>query len=170
MYGQNPNDAMVDSSVMRTGPIKIYERGPDDKKIKGGGWHFEDLDRVRLEVSPENCYKEETGNYYLRKNCILSLQDLIKDPKFRKIFPGKIKFRKFPDSSTKLPREWDDYKIKDESGISDCFHEEYLHGRETCDLENIRQCMEPVEGFKELEDKILYMARQFDDNWKKDSE
>ena len=77
----------VSSGLNRTcylGNLKIYERGPDEKRFEKG-WKQKHLDRVRVEF-------KASRNYLLRKG-IDKLKDLIINSKFSEIMLKKLPFQ-----------------------------------------------------------------------------
>lgn len=114
------------NAVYRVGKYwKAYERGSDklkqyDEQKEDPYWHFEDLNRVRIEFTAHN--------YYLRKLHIKKLSDFLKNPRFKEMLL-RFQFKKFKPTQG-LPGEFDDYTATDGYGNKDCFMEEYSRAKE----------------------------------------
>jgi len=68
------------------GSHKVYERG-QDKNRKEDGWDYDDVDRMRLEHTAD--WNE------IRKHGIITLEDLIREPKFHEINKDIWNFKRF---------------------------------------------------------------------------
>jgi len=113
------------SRVLRANSLKLYERGNDGKRDhEVRGWHFEDFNRLRLERT------------FIRENLlklgIVTLDDLIEDPRFRKVFRGKLHFFQAKKSSRNLPAPCDPYLSFQEEfwGVRDANGRGYYQERE----------------------------------------
>ncbi|MCX5835022.1 MAG: hypothetical protein NTV99_11045 [Deltaproteobacteria bacterium] len=155
-YGENMaawGDKTRMSTAYRASGVKIYERGPDNKKTKGH-WSSDDLDRVRLEYTARRPI--------LLKNDISTVRDLIEHPRFYDINNDRYKFRCFVQSD-KLPHHWEDYTIEDENGNVGCFQLELNHYRK--EIKNIAQYVADVEPFDALKKELMNVSAEFDDEW-----
>ncbi len=135
--------------------VKMYERGPDNKKTIDG-WNYDETDRLRF---------EHTANRdKLKNHKILSLTDLIENCKFTELNENIYKFKKF--KSKKLPQiwDWDSYSTKNYEGHSGAFQLEYSDRR--LDHKNIRQRMTDVEEFEPLKALLSQEMIAFDSAWK----
>jgi hypothetical protein len=142
------------NSVYRIADIvKVYERGPDNKK-KRGYWQKGDLNKVRLEFS--------ALRRHLLSNGIDTLMDFIDHPKFKRINKSIYSFRCFTNSSV-LPRYWQAYTHEDEKGNVGAFQTECIHYRKK--VNNINQYMMHMVGFEELRNRFLEVMEQFDKDW-----
>ena len=132
--------------------LKIYERGKDKEKM-GDGWSKSELDRVRIEY--------EATQDFLSYNGINSLNDLIADCKFEKIFLKRFKFKVFRNSG-QLPKENDEYEK--ENGL-ECFQKEYLKAKRL-KIENMSQRIKDALGFDSLKKSVRRKVKKFDKNWR----
>jgi hypothetical protein len=160
LYGGQEVDGSRMSLVCRMGAVKFYERGEDKNKIgipgtDKKGWLDKKVNRIRLEYTAEG--------YVLKQNRLNTLQDLIRAPRFRTIFSGKIKFKKFRDTAGRFPRYWEDYLAKDLEGNSGTFHDEYVKMYKAD--ANLSQYLEGDDTLIELEDMIQARISQFDLDW-----
>ena len=84
-----------------TKKMKLYERGPDNKIKKSGGyWLLDDVDRIRIELKAK--WKD------LKPYGLTSLKLFSKNPKFDLMLKDKFRFKRFKESATNLPSEYDD--------------------------------------------------------------
>jgi len=141
------------------GNDKVYERG-EDKNKKGDGWNYDDVDRVRLEHTAD--WKE------LRKHKIITLEDLIREPKFHEINKDIWKFKRFRQtkwSKKKFPQEWEDYSEEDDNrndkgeGYPGSFQALYKA------LGKPRAYVEPVPELTPLRESLIGAMKVFDTNW-----
>lgn len=128
---------------------KIYERGPDNKKVNEG-WPFKTLNRVRLEHTSS---RDE-----LKRHRLNILTDLIEDPKLSTIIGERWKFRQFKYKT--FPKPWE-YKIR---GLHEgCFQSEYQQKKKT--VKNICQNTTDIPQFDDLKKRIKNEANRFDAIW-----
>ena len=118
------------------GKLKIYERGKDKEKM-GDGWSKSELDRVRIEY--------EATEDFLSYNGINSLNDLIVNCNFERIFLKRFQFKIFRNSG-QLPKENDKYE--DERGL-ECFQKEYLKAK-NLGIDRLDQRIKDAPGFDDL--------------------
>ena len=142
------------NSTFYVSDVKVYERGYDDKKTSGG-WHYEDLNRVRLE------YTANRKKLKLRR--IDTLSDLIDSCRFCESNKNLYKFMCF--MSKKLPEYWmwDSYATENEFGSKGAFMLEYALGRHF--YENLRQYMKNVKEFDILKERLIEQMIAFDHAW-----
>jgi hypothetical protein len=143
--------------------IKIYERGPNSKRLKGNRWNHEDVDRVRLEFT----ISRHSGDFH--KHGIASLSSFCEAPEFRGMVSNKINFKVFI-KTTKLPGEESDYghvatKIKMANAQPESFQEEYLYHIKFDTVANISQHLGDAEKLAPLKKWILKELMEFDSMW-----
>ncbi len=134
--------------------VKMYERGPDNKKTIDG-WSYDETDRLRF---------EHTANRdKLRNHEILLLTDLIKNCKFTELNEKIYQFKHF--TSKKLPQisDWDSYSTENFEGHSGAFQLEYAYRR--LFHKNIRQQMGDVKEFEPLKIMLSEEMIAFDLAW-----
>lgn len=161
LYGGQEVDGSNMSFVCRIGSVKFYQRGEDENKIEipgtnKRGWHEDKFNKVRLEYTAE-------GNI-LQQNGLITLEDLIKAPKFRQIFSKKIKFKKFIDTAGRFPRYWEGYSAEDLQGNSGTFHDEYLKTYKA-GIKNLSQYIVDDDTLSQLNDRIQAEIAKFDLEW-----
>jgi hypothetical protein len=141
------------------GNDKLYERG-EDKNKKGEGWDYDDVDRVRLEHTAD---RRE-----LKKHGIITLEDLIREPKFHEINEGIWKLKRFKNpknSKKKLPQEWEDYSEMDDNlddkgrGYTGSFFALYRA------LGRPRAYVESVPELTPLRESLIEAMKVFDNKW-----
>ena len=131
--------------------LKIYERGPDDKRFEKG-WKRKHLDRVRV--------KFEASRSYLKGRGIEKLEDLIIDCKFSEIMPKNYHFKVF-DGSDILPNEIDTYTfIEGHESIQ----KEYVDARSN-GVRNPYQYMKDALVLRKLKRELDQLAIRFDEDW-----
>ena len=159
--------------VYHFGRTKVYERGPDDKKTKNH-WHFQDLDRVRLEHTAKR--KE------LRQHGIDCLTDLMQDCSFFNINNGIYRLMSFT-KTRKLPKYWDwdskiekdengedifvdldSYSTMDKAGNTGAFQLE--NAKRIHDVSNIADNRKPVKMFDWLKRSLDSEMLAYDKDWK----
>jgi hypothetical protein len=135
--------------------FKIYERG---KKLiipkKKKGWHRNSLDTVRIEYTAKYSDLNKKGFYFI--------DDFLEDCKFHKTMMNSFRLRNFKESSKQLPKEWIDYRAKDEDGFINSFQEEYNQSK----VKNTYQYITEPEGFDDFKFSISAAMRKFDRQWK----
>jgi hypothetical protein len=134
------------------GKLKIYERGKD-KEGMGDGWSKNELDRVRIEY--------EATEDFLSYNGINSLNDLIVNCNFEKIFLKRFQFKVFRNSG-QLPKENDKYDK--ENGL-ECFQKEYLKAKRF-GIEYMSQRIKDAPEFESLKKSVRRKVKKFDKNWR----
>lgn len=134
------------------GKLKIYERAKDKEKM-GDGWRKSELDRVRIEY--------EATEDFLSYNGINSLNDLIVDCNFEKIFLKRFQFKVFRNSG-QFPKENDRYDK--ENGL-ECFQKEYLKAKRL-GIEYMSQRIKDNLGFDSLKKSVRRKVKKFDKNWR----
>jgi hypothetical protein len=161
LYGGQEVDEGRMSFVCRITPVKLYERGIDeDKKDIPGtgekGWLYKKVNRIRLEYTAEG--------YILKQKRLNTLKDLIRLPKFRTIFSGKIKFKHFRDTAGRFPRYWEGYLAKDLNGNSGAFQDEYVKASNSGVI-NLSQYLQDEVTLNQLNDMIQAEIAKFDLEW-----
>ncbi|MGO9138740.1 MAG: hypothetical protein ACLP9S_02755 [Syntrophales bacterium] len=135
--------------------MKMYERGPDDKRMGGAGWPLKDIDRLRIEFTADRNDLNRAG--------IRELENFIKDSKFSSIMESKFKFRRFKKTAPRLPREWEIYKARDLLGHIGSFQSEYELAK--IRYQNVGQYLEDVKELRPLYSWLLLEMAVHEDNW-----
>ena len=146
---------------IKWGSGRLYERG-EDKNKNGEGWDYDDVDRVRLEHTADG---DE-----LRNHEIVTLEHLIREPKFHEINKDIWNFKRFKQtkrSKKKLPQEWEDYlelddnkgKDDDKEGYPGSFQAQYNA------LGKPRAYVEPVPELIPLKESLTEAMKLFDSKW-----
>lgn len=177
------NEPREENSVYHIGQdIKIYERGPDRAKIKGGGWKYEKVNRVRFEITLRRGGRGH--NKLLIKHELDYLSDLLKDPKFGEVMLDKINFRAFDGRNINLLTEKEDYLNVTEDkqyknriqevekhvkkyhlGTLETFQVQYILAQHILNVRNPAQYMIEADGFKPLQNKIKTAVDKFEKKW-----
>lgn len=148
------------NALVRAGKMKLYERGPDNKKKKdgrGGYWLLQDVDRIRIEFRAK---KQD-----LDKHGLALLRLFSKNPLFTRMLEQKFRFRRFKSSSG-LPTEFSVYNAMDSQLHSGAFHNQYCEIKNTGLIKNMTQVVEDVPELKPLLAKILYKVLRREERWK----
>jgi len=144
-----------EGAVFRVGPMKLYKRGPDKQKHRNS-WFFEQVDRVRLELT-------STG-YYLQKHKLQSLKDFIPHPRFKPMCENLINFKRFRERCKGLPKEWEAYSAEDRDGNPGSFQQEYIQARQKKG-KNLTNRIEDAKGFEEFKSMLISAMDGFDRKW-----
>lgn len=143
------------------GAIKIYERGKDDHKTVYNkldkGWSYDDLDRVRIEVTA----KREI----LKKNGLRNLNNFVESVKFQKIFMKRIHFKRFIESAKKVPNQYAYYRTKDIKGHSAALYAEIEGAKKI--YKNPLQYLKNVKKFEIFKKILVSHIKEFENNWSK---
>ena len=131
---------------------KIYERGEDETSLRPG-WHRRDTNRVRVEFTADSEILEKYG--------MVSLEDLIRDGHFERIFPRGFHFKVFRRSG-QLPKENDKYALLEKH---ECFQKQLIEAREQGIL-NPTQYIFDAPGFDKLKKRVVRKIRKFDRDWR----
>lgn len=127
------------------GRTRIYERGPDEKRIKHS-WHQNDINRIRIEWTSDR--------RQLLKNGIGKLHDFLKSPKFHSSHKDRYQFKHFKHK--RLPKYYQRYN-------TNSFHKEKeMH------LKKIKNIYQYIKDFKPLDPLKIWLRRamkQFDEEW-----
>jgi hypothetical protein len=135
--------------------FKIYERGKKPiKPKKKKGWRRNSLDTVRIEYTAR--YSD------LNKKGFEFIHNLLEDCKFHETMMNSFRLRNFIESSKQLPKEWIDYRAKDEDGFINSFQEEYNQSK----VKNTYQYIAEPEGFDVFISNISAAMKKFDMQWK----
>jgi hypothetical protein len=138
--------------------IKVYERGPDSKRIPGTPkWRHKDVDRVRIEFKLRR-------TAITKKYGLSTLKQLLLDPKFADIAREYIQFKNFKFSS-ELPQDSEDYLSEDDEGNQESFVQEALAAKDNTNLKNLLQYIEDNQRMQALKKRILKAAIAFDKHW-----
>ena len=138
--------------------IKVYERGPDSKRIPGTPkWRHQDVDRVRIEFKLRR-------TAITKKYGLSTLKQLLLDPKFADIAREYVQFKNFKFSD-KLVQDWEDYISEDDEGNQESFVQEALAAKDNANLKNILQYIEDNQRMQALKKRILKAAIAFDKHW-----
>lgn len=135
--------------------LKIYERG-SGKSIGHDGWEISLLDRVRIELKADK--------RVLSKNGLVTLEDLIRNCNFGRIFIGVLNFKTFKGSSL-LPTENSGYRTV--QGL-ESFQEELRLARRRNRPKNPYQYMKDDPVLYMLRKQVIRSIRKFDRDWRKD--
>jgi len=162
-YGKNVRANHVFHAKAEDSKVKIYERGPDNRRKKGEkGWELERCDRVRIEQTAKRSKLLYHG--------IDTLYDLIENPKFLELNEKIFNFKKF-EGSKKLPKPWEAYRSKDKYGNQvGAIQAEYLHFKklqpdDTGYVANVSQYLNDVPEFEKLKAILIDKLREFDREW-----
>ncbi|MFA4901887.1 MAG: hypothetical protein WC600_03990 [Desulfobaccales bacterium] len=137
---------------------KIYERGNDDKGLKGrSGWLHKKVNRVRLEFT--------FGRPFLVRKDLTDLHSLVNDAKFHQLCSPRIYFKNFKASSP-FPKDWENYTATNKDGNIECLMEEFFKAKRDAQFENPMQYLEDNEVLDSLKKNILYELRKFDNDWR----
>jgi hypothetical protein len=110
--------------------IKVYERGPDRKRIPGTQkWHHKDVDRVRIEFKLKR-------TAITKKYGLSTLKELLIDPHFADITSEYVQFKNFKFSK-RLPEDHKDYTSEDKQGNAECFLQEVLSAKDAVKVQHI---------------------------------
>lgn len=139
--------------VYRIDDVKMYERGPDQKK-NSEGWIMEGVDRVRLEYSAPRRVLVDHG--------ISDIGDLVRQPRFYGINKNVYKFKCF-NGSKKLPGLGQDYTISDKYGNVGCFQSEIIGNRNN--VKNIGHYLKDIDAFEALKSALWDAMQRFDLKW-----
>lgn len=138
--------------------IKVYERGPDSKKLSGTKeWRHEDVDRVRIEFKLKRLA-------ITKKYGLSTLKQLLMAPKFADIASEYVQFKNFKFSS-ELPQDWDDYLSEDGQGNLESFMQEVLSAKDKDKVKNVIQYVEDNQRMQVLKKRIIEAAEAFDKHW-----
>jgi hypothetical protein len=141
--------------TLYAGAIKLYERGNDEDKSKGGGWTYDKINRLRMEV---------TADYaILSKYNLTKLSDFLESLSFEKIFKNRFYFKHF--KSARLPGEYEPYRTKDSRGIAGAFYAEHKSAKSI--IKNPAQYLKNVKGLGVFKKSIFSNIREFDEKWSK---
>lgn len=141
------------SYVCRVGSDKLYERGPNNRKV-GEGWPHVDTDRVRLEHT--------AGRAKLRRNGIGRLSAFIQNPKFHQMNEGVFRFCHF-QRSDRLPGISSNYTPDENGHYHGSFQAELVRYRKK--VNNINQYIVKTKYFQPLVDRFNEVWQDFDREW-----
>lgn len=150
------------NAVTRMEKVKIYERGPDEKR-EYYYWLVSDLDRIRIEYTAKR--------RDLQKLDIDSLAEFIKNPHFNSIMNNKFSFKAFRRNKYLLG-EYDKYKTKDERGHKGAFQTEHIAithiNKDHKIISNLSQYLVTVKEFLPLNELIFEKIHSFEKRWKRE--
>lgn len=132
--------------------LRVYERGDDETGLRPG-WNRRDVNRVRVEFIADSEILEKYG--------MVSLEDLIRDGHFERIFPRVFHFKVFMRSG-QLPKENDKYALLEQH---ECFQKQLIEAREQGIL-NPTQYISDAPGFDKLKKRVVRKIRKFDRDWR----
>jgi len=133
--------------------LKVYERGPDDNKINHG-WLVSQVDRVRVELRADK--------KFLSKNGMRTLEDLLRNCNFEKVFMRHFEFKIF-EGSTILPTENRSYcRVR---GL-ESFQQELWLAHRRGSPQNPNQYVVDAPGFDKLKKRVVRKIRKFDRDWR----
>jgi hypothetical protein len=138
--------------------IKIYERGKDSLKKKEGGWKYDLIDRVRLEITADR--------YMLNKLGLKNPHQLLNDCKFFEVFKNYVNFAKFKNCSQKLEQEFDPYNTKISGYIVESFQELYNSHLKRKTMANLFQSVETDDDFEPFKREIFLSIIEFQTKWR----
>ena len=145
--------------TLYAGPLKIYERGKDQDKVKyedsKRGWIYETLDRVRLEVTA----KREI----LSKHGLGDLSEFIRSLKFEDIFMKHLLFKRFSPSARRVKRQYEHYKTKDREGHGAAFYSEFKDAYRV--YKNPAQYLRNVRQFEKFKKLLVSHIKEFEKKW-----
>jgi hypothetical protein len=150
------------NAVTRMEKMKIYERGPDEKREKYY-WLVSDLDRIRIEYTAKR--------RDLQKLDIDSLAEFIKNPHFNSTMNNKFSFKAFRRNKY-LVGEYDKYKTRDIHGYKGAFQTEYIAithiNKKRKLVSNLPQYLYEVKEFIPLNRLILEKIVSFEKRWERE--